>query len=287
MQFLKEKWKKRIIPYFVITLTGFVICILWPPYRQPVVDRGLKDMLMWIFYYGQPKEIYIGQAWFIVGLFMAEFIAFLWFRFLGNKPVTVKCYSLAALAFAAVNINQLNQVLAAVFPAVHRLPWKIDTGLGAAVFLIAGWYAAKWNLTERLKKAAWFVIPASVWLSYYYGPRQFGYVNICDCIYFPGPYYFPVAFLGITALLLTAVMCRNWKFWQYCGKHSLPIFAAQTFVIYWAMDLIALVTGRYYTPMRDVPGSKGCLLIAAAVFLLLAAGVFGWNTLFLRKNTKK
>lgn len=286
-EFLKEKWRKRLVPYFLITGIGFVICMVWPPYRQPVLNRGWKDMLMWIFYYGQPKELYIGQVWFLVGLFMAELIAYLWLRFLGNKPVTVKCYSLMVLAWAAVNVNSFNGFLGTVFPAVHRLPWKIDTGLGAAVFLIAGYYTMKWDLLERLKKAVWFVIPACIWFSYYYGPRQFGYVNICDCIYFPGPYYFPVAFFGIGALLFGAVVCKNWKFWQYCGKYSLPMFAAQTFVIYWVMDGIAMVTGRYYTPMRDVPGSKGCLLIAGVVFLLMALGVYGWNALFLRKYTKK
>lgn len=286
-KFLKEKWKKRIVPYFVITLIGFVICILWPPYRQPVINRGWIDMLMWIFYYGQPKELYIGQVWFLVGLFMAELIAYLWFRFLGNRSATVKCYSLLVLAWAAVNINQLNDALGTVFPAVHRLPWKVDTGLGAAVFLIAGYYTMKWNLLEKLKKAVWFLIPACIWFSYFYGPRLYGYVNICDCIYFSGPYYFPVAFLGIGALLLTAVVCKNWKFWQFCGQNSLPMFAAQTFVIYWLMDGIAMVTGRYYEPMRDVPGSKGCLVMAVAVFGMMAAALYGKQALLLRKNTKK
>lgn len=286
-QFLRDKWKKRIVPYLWITLIGFVICMVWPAYRQPVLNRGWKDMLMWIFYYGQPKELYIGQVWFLAGLFMAEFIAWLWFRFLGNKSTTIKCYALAALAWAAVNVNQLNDALGTVFPAVHRLPWKIDTGLGAAVFLIAGYYTTKWKLLEKLKKAAFFLIPAFIWLSYYYGPRQYGYVNMCDCIYFPGPYYFPVAFFGIGALLLTAALCKDWKFWQFCGRNSMPVFAAQTFVIYWLMDGIAMVTGRYYTPMRDVPGSKGCLLMAIAVFGILAAGVYGWQRLFLHKSTKK
>ncbi len=286
-QFFKEKWKKRIVPYLVITGIGLIICMIWPPYRQPVLNRGWGNMLMWIFYYGQPKEIYIGQVWFLVGLFMAEVIAYLWFRFLGNRSVTVKCYSLVILAWAAVNINRFNDVLSMVFPAVHRLPWKIDTGLGAAIFLIAGYYTTKWNLLGRLKKAVWFLIPACIWLSYYYGPRQYGYVNICDCIYFPGPYYFPVAFFGIGALLLMAVVCKNWRFWQFCGRNSLPMFAAQTFVIYWLMDAIAMVTGRYYTPMRDVPGSKGCLLMAVVVFGLMAVAMYGRQVLLLRKNTKK
>lgn len=284
--FLTDKWRKRIVPYFLITFMGLVICMVWPAYRKPVLDRGWKEMLLWIFYYGQPIELYIGQSWFLVGLFMAEFIAYLWFRLLGDKSITVKCYSLAVLAWAAVNINQLNRILETVFPAVNRLPWKIDTGLGGAVFLIGGYYTTKWNLLDRLKKAVLFLIPACIWLSYYYGPRQYGYVNMCNCIYFPGPYYFPVAFLGIGALLLAAVICKDWVFWQYCGRNSMPMFAAQTFVIYWLMDGIAMVTGRYYTPRRDVPGKIGCLLMTIVVFVVLAAGVYGWKWISSRESVK-
>ena len=50
--FLKDKWKKRIIPYFIVTFIGLAICMLRADYRQPVLERGWKDILTWIFYYG-------------------------------------------------------------------------------------------------------------------------------------------------------------------------------------------------------------------------------------------
>ena len=297
--FLKDKWKKRIIPYFIVTFIGLAICMLRADYRQPVLERGWKDILTWIFYYGQPVELYVGQIWFMVGLFMAELISYLWFRLLGHQSPALRCYSLLLLAWAAMNVGKLNTALSTVFPMVHRLPWKIDTGLCAAVFLIAGYYTTKTKLLERLENQgnlSWFLIPFFTWLSYYFGPRLHGYVNICDCAYSPGPYYFLVAFLGSAALVLTAVLCKNWRFWQYCGRYSLPIFSAQTFAIYWVTEWIALATGRVYVPRHGMPNSKIALLITIAAFALLAAFVYPWHLYktkkttelpFLRKSTKK
>lgn len=290
--FLREKCKKWIVPYLVITLIGFLICMIRADYRQPILDSGWRYMLSWIFFYGQPQNLYVGQIWFLIALFMAEAIAWFWFRFWGRRSVNEKCFSLLVLAWMAMNVSRLN---GALLP-FERLPWKIDTGLCGAVFLIAGYYTAKEHLVEKLKDAAYFLIPFCTWLSYYYGPKWYGEVNMCDCIYSPGPYYFLVAFLSITALLLTAFLCKNWRFWQYCGRYSLPMFAAQTFVIYWIVELIELGTGKVYMPMFEMYGIENSLLFSAAVFMLLAVLVYPWHfykkkavgkSLFLRKYTKK
>lgn len=275
--FLKDKWKKRLLPYLIVTCIGFSICMFRPDYRQPVFQRGWKDMLLWIFYYGQPVEIYVGQIWFLAALFMAELISYVWLGLFGQRSLAVRCYGLLFLAWAAMNMNRLNQALRAVFPAVHRLPWKLDTAVCAAVFLIAGYYTAKAKLLERLGSLPWFLIPFCTGLSYFYGPRLYGYVNMCDCIYSPGPFYFLTAFLGIAALLLTAFLCKNQRFWQYCGRYSLPMFSAQTFAIYWVAEGAALATGRAYVPRHDMPSAKAGFLISIAAFALLALFVYPWH----------
>lgn len=283
--FLKEKWKKRIVPYFVITGIGFVICMIRPDYRMPVLADGLKYQLTWIFYYAQPKNLYIGQVWFLVGLFMAELISYTWFRLFEKRPLFVRCYSLLLLALLAVNIRKIDPYL----PVMDRLPWKIDTGFGAAVFVIAGYYAAKTNLLEKLRPAATFLIPVCIWFSYYFGPKLFGYVNICDCVYSAAPYYFTAAFLGIAALTLTALLLKNSRFWQYCGRYSLPLFASQTFAIYLVIELIAKITGVTYTPMHDIPGDKVSLLISIAAFALMLLFVYPWHLYkkYREKNRKQ
>ena len=231
-----------------------------------------------------------------MGLFMAELFAYLWFRILGQRPLWVRCYSLLFLGWAAVNMNQVNDVFRTIFPMFHRLPWKMDTGVCAAVFLIAGYYTTKTKLLERTGSLVWFLIPFCTWLSYYFGPRMYGYVNMCDCTYSPGPFFFLVAFLGSASLVFTAFLCKNWKFWEYCGRYSLPMFSAQTFAIYWVLEGIAKVTGQMYIPRHTMPGHKVSLLVSIGAFALMVIFVYPWHVyqkkraegvLFLRKTTKK
>ena len=271
--FLKEKWKKRILPYFIITLIGFCICMIRPSYRLPVLEDGWRYQLTWTFYYAQPKNLYIGQVGFLVGLFMAELIAYTWFRLFQNRSLLTRCYSLLLLAIIAVNIRKIDPYL----PIMDRLPWKIDTGFGAAIFVIAGCYVTKYRILEKLRPAAGFLIPICIWFSYWFGPKLFGYVNICDCVYSKAPYYFTAAFLGISALTLTALLFKNSRFWQYCGRYSLPLFASQTFAIYLIIEGIAAVTGITYTPMHDIPGDKVSLLISIAAFVLMLLFIYPWH----------
>ncbi len=262
--FIKEKWKKRILPYFIITFLGFFVCMLRRDYRQPIVDSGWSYMLSWIFYYGQPKNLYIGQIWFLASLFMAELIAYLWLFLFGKRQASIRCFSLAALAWASVNVSGINALL-----PWERLPWKLDTALAAAVFLIAGYYAAKRNFLKKIQPLAWFLIPFCGYLCYYYGPKWYGLVNMCDCIYAPAPYYFLAAFLGIGALLAAALLCKDSRFWQYCGRNTLPMFAFQTFAIYWTLDAVEWLTKVRYVPSYQMPTMPQGILISVSAFGLM------------------
>lgn len=271
-RFAKDKWKKRIIPYIMITVIGLIICLVWPAYRQPVLDRGWKYILTWIFFYGQPKELYVGQIWFLMALFMAEIISYVWFRCFAHRSAGIKALSMFLLAWGAMEVSKVN----AWISIAERLPLKIDVGLCAAVFMIAGHYSVKYQIWERLKGSEWFWLPFCLWLSYYYGPKWYGYVNMCDCIYLPGPYCYPVALLGTAAVLLAAMLLQKNRFLQYCGRYSLPMFVAQTFVIYWTADLIEMITGKTFIPMQGI-GVTDSLWISVIVFALLAAAVYPWH----------
>ena len=262
--FLKDKWKSRIVPYLTITMIGFLICMIRPYYRQPILDMGWRYMIKWIFYYAQPKELYIGQVWFLVGLFAAELFTYVWFLLTRNKNLGIKLLSLCIMAGLAMRMPYLNASLA----FGQRLPWKLDTGLCAAVFLIVGYYLKKWNLFERCKGAEWFLCPFCLWLSYYLGPRIHGYTNICDCTYSPGPYYYMVAILGTAAIYFFAILCRRCHFWQYCGKHSLALLAMQTFLIWIVAEVINTYTGMELEPLR-IPDKGISLAITVAVFMLM------------------
>lgn len=271
--FLKEKFRKRIIPYFIIIIIAFAICMIRPDYRLPVLEDGWRTQLLWIFYFAQPKNLYVGQIWFLAALFMAELVAYTWFRVFGQKPWLVRCYSLLALALLAVNIRQIGLLI----PVVERLPWKIDSALCASIFLISGYYANQGQLLERTKPISWFLIPLCIWFSFYFGPQVITYVNMCDCFYNAAPYYFTGAFLGIAALTMTAVLMKRSRFWQFCGRYSLQIFAMQTFAIYLIVELIAVLTGITYKPSENLPGDKASLAVSIAAFALMLLVLYPWH----------
>lgn len=277
--FIKDKGRRLLIPYFAITFGAMIICMLRPDYRLPILADGWKHQLKWIFYYTQPQNLYVGQIWFLVALFMAELIALNWIRLFDRRPLLIKCYSLLFLALIAVHIRRVFPYL----PVGERLPWKLDSALCASVFVIAGYYANRFRIPERLKPAAWFLIPVCTWLSYWFGPRLSTYVNICDCSYSEAPYYYAAAFLGITALLLGAWCCKRSRFWQFVGRYSMPLFAGQTFAIYFLVELYAKITGITYVPLENMPGNLASLMLAAAALALMLAFVYPWHLYKTRK----
>lgn len=273
MAYIKDKSRRLLVPYFAITLGAMIICMLRPDYRLPILADGWRHQLKWIFYYTQPQNLYVGQIWFLVALFMAELIAFSWIRIFDRRPLLVKCYSLLFLAVLAVNIRRIFPFL----PVEERLPWKLDSALCASVFVITGYYFNRCNLLERLKPAAWFLIPVCTWLSFWFGPQLSSYVNICDCSYNQTPYYYAAAFSGIMALLFAAQRFQALRFWQFVGRYSMPLFAGQTFAIYFLVELYAKVTGTTLVPLETMPNNLASLALAAVSLALMLAFVYPWH----------
>lgn len=264
--FFITKIKKRVLPYFLISFLGFLISLCIPYYRTPLLHADPKYVLSWLFYYAQPKLLNIGQIWFLIGLFMAEVIAYFWLRLFGNKPLLLKCYAFLALLLLAVNIRRIDPYL----PVGSRLPWKIDTGLGAAVFLIAGYYTSKYHLSDKLKQLSPFLVPLCIWVNYYTGPRLGGYVNICDCVYSHAVYYFLASFCGIAALVMAAGWIKNCRFWQYCGRYSLPLFAMQNFSIDPITAIASVLFQTAFIPMQNIP-TRLAVPMSILMFISLAA----------------
>ncbi len=271
--FVKSRFKKRLVPYFAAIAAGAGICLLRPAYRAVLLQFDWKYLAVWALYYAQPKELYVGQVWFLAALFVTEILAYGWLRLFGKRNLLIRGYTILLIAWLGNQISRINPYL----PVGHRLPWKLDAALTAFVFLILGYYAAQCRLIERLRRCAWLVGPLCTCLSYYFGVRLFGYTNLCDCVYSPAPYYYMAALCGTAALLSGASICRNSRFWQYCGRNSLVMFIAQTFAIYWVLEAVAAVTGVMYTPMADIPGDKFALAVSVCAFALLLAFAALWN----------
>ena len=61
LDYIKKRGRTLILPYFAITLTALAVCTIRPYYHQAISEYGWKHILKWIFYYGQPQQIYTGQ----------------------------------------------------------------------------------------------------------------------------------------------------------------------------------------------------------------------------------
>lgn len=277
-----DKARHFLIPYLVITFIGAAICFLRPAYRAEAFHEAypLSYHLTWIFYYGQPMQLYIGQVWYLMALFWAELFAFSWLKTMKNRPVFLQIGSLVLIAAAAVHIREIFPYL----PVGNRLPLKLDTALCAFIFVIAGYYVRKYEVIEKARPFALLLIPAAILGSYLLGPKTGIYINLCDCFYTPARYFYPGAFCGIAALVLTASLCKNWRFWQYYGRYSMPIFAAHTFGIYLVLEVYERFTKTDWTPMISMPGDKFCLALAIVVFLALGALIYPWHRYKTWKN---
>lgn len=264
-QFLAHKFKKRIIPYFLISLIALAVCMLRTDYRTPILEAGWAYELKWFFYYGQPKNLYVGQIWFLVGLFMAEVIFYIWHRIFSGTSPLIRFYSVVIMALLALEVTRIN----ALFPTMGRLPLKTDMAWAAAVFVIAGYYTQKHQILRKLEPYTWYLAPILIFFNYYFGPYTGGYTNICDCVWSPAAFFYSAAFCGTFAMCLVAVKLRNWRFWQYCGKQSLIIFATQTFAIYFVVENIRRFTGVWFDPMHNITSDKIALMITIAAFALI------------------
>ena len=68
LDYIKKRGRTLVLPYFFITMTALAICTIRPYYHLAIDEYGWKHILKWIFYYGQPQQIYVGQLWFLPAL---------------------------------------------------------------------------------------------------------------------------------------------------------------------------------------------------------------------------
>ena len=211
-------------------------------------------------------------------LFFAGLYALVWLRIFDRKHIVTRCYALTALMLAGTCIRLADPLI----PVMERLPWKLDSALCAAVFLIAGYYTNRTKLLEKMMPYAGFLIPFFVALSFFFGPKLSEYVNLCDCRYTAPPYYFGAAFSGIFALLLTAKLAALpavsgsvfSRFWQFCGRRSMLLFSIQSFALYFFVELILRTTGVELKPMEWMPTRLSTFALTAATFGLIC--LIGW-----------
>ena len=104
LSYTTKKANRRLLPYFIITALGFLICMLIPSYRAVIFNDGWVRQLKHCFLFMQPINLYIGQAWFLASLFWAELYFFIWTPLVWEPFVT-------SLVFLPKNIILWNKPL--------------------------------------------------------------------------------------------------------------------------------------------------------------------------------
>ena len=80
------------------------------------------------------------------------------------------------------------------------------------------------------------------------------------------------------ALVLAGDFLKKSRLLCFIGRHSLPLFASQTFAIYLVIEGIAEVTGITYIPMFEMPGRRPAFSSPWRLFCLcLRAFGYTWN----------
>lgn len=268
-EYVKTRLQKRMLPYFLITIIGFTVCMIIPPYREAVYADGLWLQASHIFLYMTPQNLYIGQVWFLAALFWAEIYFYFWYKLCNKKSLLLQL--ILALIFIPVAGNLWR--IQSMIPVTGRIPFMMDAAVMGAFCYILGFLASKYHIQVYMKKWGWLLIFPLLLCSIYFGTWKNGYVNMCDLVYGNSVVFYLIAMLaGIGAILLIsfyfpALPCITW-----CGKNSLPLFASHTFLIYLIREIIYLITGTHYTMMSDVPLPLAWTMTTIIILLFFPVG---------------
>ena len=270
LEFAKDKFKKRIIPYFGFVILGITVCLIVPAWRAQLIEANALNVLEEIFYFTQPEKIHVGQVWFLVTLFSAEIILYvlnkLFEKFKINKYLIIITYVILALLGSKILdiINMFNLV---------RLPFKIDTALTASVLMELGYQANKTKIFEQFKEYKIAYIMIFLCLGFLIGKFN-GYVNICDCIYSNIILYYISAICGIAGIyLISETICQN-KLLQFYGKNSLFMFAIHSLLIAFFAYITNMLLNKEYVPLVSMPFYLSIMgsIIVFAILLPITIG---------------
>lgn len=260
-EFLKEKVKKRIVPYFGFVLVGIVICLLIPAWRAGLFSI---NVLKEIFYNAQPEKLHIGQIWFLVALFFAEIILYainkMFGKFKRNKYLIIATYVILALIGA--NILDIAKAI-----NIKKIPFKIDTAITACVFMGIGYEVNKIKLFEMIEHYKLCFAILFLWIGFV--PGQINeYVNICICEYGNIILYYISALFGIAGIYLISEKIKENKLLQFYGKNSLFMFAIHSFLVFLFTHILSIIYNRPIQMLKNVPFNL-CIIGSIIIYLLL------------------
>ncbi len=123
---------------------------------------------------------------------------------------------------------------------MNRLPWKLDSALCAAVFLIAGYYANRTKLLEKMMPYAGFLIPFFAGLKLLFRSKA---QRICKSLRLP---------LHRTALLFWCCLFRYFRTASHCKAGCTSGYIRQCIFPFLAVLRPPLHASFFHSELRPV-----------------------------------
>lgn len=221
-QFLKSKFFRLMIPYFVFSMVSYII---WLGFREfstsPDAQVSPLTALMWIFYgNGGGNMVHNRPLWFLPALFSTLMLVYLYSRI--PKPYVYGVLILSSILGYCV--------MGAIQP---RPPWSLDLALTTSVLVMIGYLFRDWFLDARPMRwgflLLWTVVSLVTAFSNVY--LRLSAADMGDYLLF-----YISAFTGsLVTIDVTKRLPYN-RFLSFVGQHSLPIYAMHIVVFMFLLE---------------------------------------------------
>jgi len=213
--FIKEKFVKIMVPYFIFTFIHFILYII----QNNLELRTIMGWIPWILK-GIRNTVPAGSVWFLPCLFVMQLLYFIINRILKKKSlVLIFCISLYYCALYLLPKNPI------VYPSMF---WNFDTALVYIVYFAVGDILFKFIKNYEYKNLkllpkVWFIIVSIILfgfttLVFFEGKSVFGNFLVNDMKY---TFDLFVTLLIIIFNCVVAYCLKNIKIFQEIGQETL------------------------------------------------------------------
>ena len=281
--FIKRKIKTLLLPYFLFSLLGIIISFFVSNIGRKLT---LKIIIIDLFYNTQPEIFHMGQLWFLFALFFASIYFYIIEKYVvKNKSNLFKICIYLILSIIGFNIIKYIYTPNVIKVPLHRLPFKLDSAITAAVFLKIGYTIQKYELIDKISKLTNFkyfiLILLMLFLNILTGVYMNGYVNLCQCVYGSYINYYLSSIFGSMFIILFAYKIQNNKLLNYYGRNTLNMFAVHSLIIW----LFAYIFKNGYIDISYFPKEVKYIITTIAICIILFPISVFYNLII--KNIKK
>lgn len=275
VEYLKKKCKQLLIPFCYLYAIGLAVSLIIPSWRENISGLGLIKELVLI----SPESIHVGQIWFLICLLETEIYILVVRKILGEGWQT-KGFFLTAI------LVKCTPFLAKIIPQLHgRLPFKLDSTLIAAMFLLTGSFMKSNEIMPKITHIPYKSVALICGLV-----ATLMSVIIRDWFNLSMAYYgrsLLVYFMIAVSLSLT-VLILSWqlqlsslvqikKFLIFLGRNSLVAFGVHSFGIYMYCFLLSsckkaeIINGINLSNLEAIGGTLFTIVFVVGIIEIMTA----------------